>query len=102
LGDDRYAGDNREAFQPFSVGPRNCIGRSLAYMESRLIIARLVWNFNLELMPESLDWNVQKTWVLSERGPLKARLTPVRPVSVQQLPESVVSEKAAPAVEIEA
>lgn len=27
MGDARYANDKREAMQPFSFGPRNCIGR---------------------------------------------------------------------------
>lgn len=27
LGDPRFAEDNRDAFQPFHVGPRNCIGK---------------------------------------------------------------------------
>ncbi|MCJ1251728.1 hypothetical protein MMC30_008965 [Trapelia coarctata] len=36
---------NPTAFQPFSTGPRNCIGKNLAYLEMRLIIAKLVWNF---------------------------------------------------------
>ncbi|GAB1317188.1 Isotrichodermin C-15 hydroxylase [Madurella fahalii] len=78
LGDERYADDNRDVFQPFSLGPRSCIGRGLAYMESRLVLARLIWNFDLELMPESVDWTSQKTWVLYEKLPLNARLT-VRP-----------------------
>lgn len=27
LGDERYKDDNRNVVQPFSYGPRNCIGR---------------------------------------------------------------------------
>ena len=51
-----YADDKRSARQPFSYGPRNCIGRSLAYAEMRLLLANLVWQFDLELMKESEDW----------------------------------------------
>lgn len=28
MGDPRYASDNKEALQPFHVGPRSCIGRT--------------------------------------------------------------------------
>ncbi|KXX74697.1 putative sterigmatocystin biosynthesis P450 monooxygenase stcF [Madurella mycetomatis] len=76
LDDERYADDNRDVFQPFSIGPRSCIGRGLAYMESRLALARLIWNFDMELMPESANWTNQKTWVLYEKLPLNTRLTP--------------------------
>ena len=45
--DPAYASDVKKALQPFSVGPRNCIGRNLAYMEMRIMIARLFWNFDV-------------------------------------------------------
>ncbi|KAL7625624.1 hypothetical protein AAE478_004844 [Parahypoxylon ruwenzoriense] len=49
LGDDpRFAADKRETSQPFSFGPRNCIGRNLAYVEMKIIIARLIWHFDIE------------------------------------------------------
>jgi cytochrome P450 len=34
LGDPDYAHDVREVLQPFSVGPRNCIGKKYAYNPS--------------------------------------------------------------------
>ncbi|KAL0933427.1 cytochrome p450 [Colletotrichum truncatum] len=78
LGDPEFASDNRDAFQPFHVGARNCLGRNLAYVEMRLILARLVWNFDLELAEESRGWvERQKVFILWDKGPLKVRLTPV-------------------------
>lgn len=39
----------RHAFCPFSIGPRGCIGKSMALMEIRLTIARLVFLFDMTL-----------------------------------------------------
>ncbi|KAL8798623.1 MAG: hypothetical protein Q9182_006517 [Xanthomendoza sp. 2 TL-2023] len=39
--------NNVKAFNPFSLGSRNCIGQSLAYAEMRLIVAHFLWNFDL-------------------------------------------------------
>lgn len=115
LDDPEYAHDVRDILQPFSVGPRNCLGKkyvillpgsaslialqfyhrlaqvlcyiddqsksltsnSLAYAEMRLILARLLWNFDLELMPESRNWKDQKIYTLWEKGALNVKLTPV-------------------------
>lgn len=38
----------RDAFIPFSYGPTNCVGRPLAMMELRYVIATLVRNFDME------------------------------------------------------
>lgn len=43
----------------------------------RLILARLLWNFDLELMPESRNWNDQKIYTLWEKGAMDVKLTPV-------------------------
>ena len=78
MGDARYEGDKVDAWQPFSFGPRNCIGRNLAYMEMRLILARLIWGFDLELCEESNGWaERQKVFILWDKGPLWVRLKDV-------------------------
>ena len=45
--------DRKEVFQQFSVGPRNCIERNLAYAEMRVILAKLLWRFDLAIPSES-------------------------------------------------
>ncbi|EGO58518.1 hypothetical protein NEUTE1DRAFT_39987 [Neurospora tetrasperma FGSC 2508] len=39
----------------FGLGPRTCWGRRLAYMEMRIVIAMLVWNFELLKTPPALS-----------------------------------------------
>ncbi|KAI3325683.1 averantin oxidoreductase [Xylariaceae sp. AK1471] len=73
--DARFASDKREALQPFSYGPRNCIGRNLAYAELKLVIARLVWHFDLENATEG-NWMDQKVFMVWEKSPLWVKLHP--------------------------
>ncbi|KAJ4425304.1 hypothetical protein N0V82_000114 [Gnomoniopsis sp. IMI 355080] len=77
LGDPRFAKDVREIHQPFHVGPRNCLGKNLAYIEMRLILTRVLWNFDIKLADECKDWIArQKIFLLWEKPPLKVYLTP--------------------------
>lgn len=62
------------AFNPFSLGPRNCLGRNLAYLEMRLILAHLLWAFDIEAEGPIDRWEDQKTWILWEKRPLNVRL----------------------------
>lgn len=99
LGDPRFANDNFEVLQPFNVGPRNCLGRkyvtacldlvssfvvltgfltSLAYAEMRVILARMVFNFDLRIAEESKGWmERQKIFLFWQKLPLNVHLTPV-------------------------
>ncbi|KAF1996437.1 cytochrome P450 monooxygenase-like protein [Amniculicola lignicola CBS 123094] len=76
LGHPKYADDNRSVIQPFSVGPRNCIGQNIAWAEIRMILARLVWNFEIELEGENEHWDKQKVFVLWDKPSLMVKLTP--------------------------
>lgn len=65
---------NRAAFRPFSLGNRRCIGQNLAYLEMRLILARLLWAFDIAQDGEGWMWGDQKTWILWEKKPLNVQL----------------------------
>lgn len=67
--------DNRDARQPFSLGPRNCIGKNLAFSEMRQILARVLWNFDLELVDGESHWSNQKSFTLWQKGPLVCRIS---------------------------
>lgn len=73
--DSAYKDDKRDARQPFSVGPRNCIGKNLAFSEMRQILARILWRFDLELVDPGVEWEKQKSYTLWAKGPLMCRLT---------------------------
>lgn len=74
--------DKKATLQPFSFGPRNCIGKNLAYAELRLILARMIWNFDLSLSNASNSnqdaWIEQLNYVLVEKMPLRVQLALVR------------------------
>lgn len=78
LGDARYAKDRREASQPFSIGPRSCLGRNISYAEMRIVLARLLFEFDLELMEPSKSWLENlKNFNLWQKDPLMVKLRPV-------------------------
>ncbi|KAH7410057.1 cytochrome P450 [Phaeosphaeria sp. MPI-PUGE-AT-0046c] len=71
-----YAGDRKEAHQPFSFGPRNCLGKNLAYHEMRLILASMLLHFNWELSAITGDWLDQECYFIWAKKPLLVKLTP--------------------------
>ena len=75
-----FANDHREVSQPFSIGPRNCIGRQLAYTEMRLILVHVLWHFDLRLDQTHMkdaDWLAkQGIWILWDKNPLWVELEP--------------------------
>lgn len=78
LHDARFDADDKVALQPFSIGPRNCIGKNLAYHEMKLVLAALVLNFEFTLCDESGNWMDQRMFALWEKKPLIMTLKPVK------------------------
>jgi cytochrome P450 len=77
LWDLAFKNDNKDASKPFLVGPRACLGINLAYMEMRIILSRLVWEFDLELISKEVDWerdNVLR--LLWQKPQMKVRFLP--------------------------
>ncbi|KAK9444725.1 Cytochrome P450 [Metarhizium brunneum] len=48
---------DREAFAPFSLGARGCLGKGVAYLGTSLVVAKTLWHFDFE---ESLGCEVQQ------------------------------------------
>ncbi|KAE8446004.1 hypothetical protein EG329_012643 [Mollisiaceae sp. DMI_Dod_QoI] len=77
LGDPRFENDRMDALQPFSTGPRNCIGKNLAYAEMRLMLCRTLWNFDVQIAEESHNWlDAQQSFLIWQKGPMDVYLTP--------------------------
>ena len=60
----RFVNDERSALHAFLYGPRNCIGKNMAYYEMPLSLAKLMLNFEIEICPEAKKWLDQKSWVV--------------------------------------
>lgn len=44
------------AYFPFAIGPRSCIGQNFALMEAKIVLAKLLQNFDISLVPgQSFD-----------------------------------------------
>jgi len=74
LYDPSFAKDNKKCFYPFSHGPANCIGKNLAWAELRLILARLVWKFDLLRQPGNEGWaENMRGYTLWDKTPLMTK-----------------------------
>jgi len=64
------------AFCPFSVGPRACIGRNMAYMEMTLTMARILFGFDIDLAAiegpseEGRLWPIADCFIAKKDGPM--------------------------------
>jgi len=54
--DSAYRYDTMDAFRPFSMGPRNCLGQRMALQSLRLSIAKVLWKYDLKLEGQDFNW----------------------------------------------
>ncbi|KAI9733534.1 MAG: hypothetical protein M1834_003134 [Cirrosporium novae-zelandiae] len=79
LGDPRFDSDNRGVFHPFQLGPRACAGQVLALAELHIVLAKLLWNFDLQLDERCENWDENmKIFHLWQLQPLYVQLQPVQ------------------------
>lgn len=43
----------QDALAAFSIGPRGCAGKGMAYLETSLVVAMTLWYFDFELAPDA-------------------------------------------------
>ncbi|KAL2010319.1 hypothetical protein VTN00DRAFT_6126 [Thermoascus crustaceus] len=68
--------DNREASQPFLLGPRACLGRNVANMQINLILTKMLWKYDMELVNNHLDWQGEsRLHVLWSKPELRVRFS---------------------------
>ena len=79
LYDPNFAKDDLRGLFPFSIGPRMCPGREVAWMEGRLYIAKVLWTFEVFKVPGqkvNLEGTL-KHWGFFAKPEMKVRFVPV-------------------------
>lgn len=80
--------DDRSAYEPFSLGPRNCIGKNLAQAELKIILARTIFNFDFALPADRRKhdgdnkmgwrWDDQRIYMLWQCEPMVVQVADAR------------------------
>ncbi|ROW06244.1 hypothetical protein VPNG_08063 [Cytospora leucostoma] len=71
--------DARKDFLPFSQGPRMCTGREIAWWQSRVFLGKVLWAFDLQLVPgKKVDLDKElKEWGIFAKPAFSVRFVPV-------------------------
>ena len=66
---------DRYAYLPFGIGPRMCVGAGFALQEATIVLATIMKNFRLTLVPDQSVWLLQR-FTLRPRDPLLMTVKP--------------------------
>lgn len=78
--DTRYADDQLKSFYPFGIGPRMCTGREIAWHQTKVFVAKVLWSFDMEgVRGVDKDFNRDfRVHVMWYRPELWVRFVPVK------------------------
>ncbi|OJI83695.1 hypothetical protein ASPTUDRAFT_170703 [Aspergillus tubingensis CBS 134.48] len=69
--------DDKSAFFPFLLGPRVCLGRNLAFIELRLVLAKVHFMFDCELINKDVDLERESlNYILWQKPDINVRFVP--------------------------
>ncbi|GAT24546.1 cytochrome P450 monooxygenase [Aspergillus luchuensis] len=69
--------DDKSAFFPFLLGPRVCLGRNLAFIELRLVLAKVHFMFDCELVNDDVDLERESlNYILWQKPDINVRFVP--------------------------
>jgi cytochrome P450 len=62
---------------PFGTGPRHCPGKLLAWSEIRIVLAKLLFQFDVNIVPtRRLVWEDLRTFIVVEKEPIYLNIKP--------------------------
>jgi cytochrome P450 len=66
-----FLNDALDSQFPFSLGPRHCPGKLLAWSELRIVLAKLLFQFDINVVPgKELVWEDLRTFIVVEKEPI--------------------------------